>query len=137
MEDTTTEDSQQQPKSEPAAKAAPADQAASRPGAGHVVATLLLLALFLVATGTVSLGGVFLPSFTEDCITEAACDRVVIGWGSLLAIFGPWLVALVVVIWTTVRMLRRRAARRLPILGIFVNLALFAVGLWLAASGVG
>ncbi|WP_286310660.1 hypothetical protein [Agromyces mangrovi Wang et al. 2018] len=129
MDDTTQHDT-----TEPETTAA---DPASRPGAGHVVATLLLLALFLVVTATVSLGGVFLPSFTEDCITDAACDRARIGWGSLLAIFGPWLVALVVVIWTTVRMLQRRAARRVPILGTFANLALFALGLWLAASGVG
>ncbi|WP_353807795.1 hypothetical protein [Agromyces sp. SYSU T00194] len=113
------------------------DASGGRPGAGRVIATLLLLVLFLLVTAGLSVLGLFLPSFTEDCVTEAACDRQLIGWASLLAIFGPWLVALVVVIWTAVRMLRRRGARWLPLVGIVVNAGVFGLGLWLASGGVG
>lgn len=97
------------------------------------VALVLLQALLLVA--------LLVSAFSFGAINtgcqgnEAGCDVTAVRIGQALCTFGPPLVALVTIPWAIARVLRRRIAFWVSLLGSLLMVAVFFVGSTLMTLG--
>ncbi|PZF56502.1 hypothetical protein DEJ23_10060 [Curtobacterium sp. MCSS17_008] len=102
-----------------------------------VVATVLLLVLLAVESVAAGGGIVFLSLAFHSCAAPGnTCD---VGLGSAVAYVGPMLVALVLVVTLlgcTLRLVRRRLAWPVALLGIAAQVVVFSAALLLVDSAV-
>lgn len=101
-----------------------------------LVLTIALLVGMLASAVVASLGGVFLVFVTDSCGSVGRCNDAAVTAGVLTGAVGPLVVAAVAVLVAVVRLVRRRIAFWVPIVGSAVIVLVLGGGYLLASSGV-
>ena len=98
-----------------------------------VALTLLMIVLTIVLFVSSLSGGLF----NAGCSNAAAeCNVDLISIGHQICIWGPAIVAVIAVVWSFVRVLRRRIGFWVALLGLALMLGVFFVGQLLIDLGV-
>ena len=101
---------------------------AERPRRSADVTVTIVLIVVLALAGLTSLTfGLFLVMASDSCRDSDCTDRV--ATGVLLVEFAPIVAWVPTTVWAVVRMVRRKVAFWVPLLGIPVYLALVVAGL--------
>lgn len=98
--------------------------------------TIVLLVAMAAVAVVAALAGVFLVFVTDSCGTVGRCNDAVVTSGVLTGAIGPLLVALIAIAVAVVRLVRRRLAFWVPVVGFAVIVAVLAAGYLLTSSGV-
>lgn len=101
-----------------------------------LVLTIALLVGMLAIAIVAAFGGVFLIFVTDSCGSAGRCNDVAVDAGVLTGAVGPLVVATVALIAAIVRLVRRRIAFWVPIVGVAVIVLVLGGGYLLTSSGV-
>ena len=93
-----------------------------------LVLTIILLVVYFFATLGASLLGLLLGFASSACGQYGTCDSSLQSTGFWLAVLGPWIAFVVIVVITVILLVRRTLAFWLPLVGIGVALGLFIAG---------
>lgn len=100
-----------------------------------VLTVVLLIAMAAVAV-VAAFGGVFLVFVTDSCGSVGRCNDAAVTSGVLTGAVGPLVVALIAAVVAVVRLVRRRMAFWVPVVGLVLIVAVLVLGYLLTASGV-
>ncbi|MFT4136878.1 hypothetical protein [Microbacterium sp.] len=100
-----------------------------------IVLTSVLLLLLAALAAIVSYFGFFLAMASDPC-GAVACDTTLIGIGMLTAVVLPWIVLVVVIVVSIVRLVRRRLSFWLPLAAVPLVVGSWFVGAAIASAGV-
>ena len=99
--------------------------------------TVLLMVGLAVLVPLASFFGLFFGMASDGCIGNARCSSEQITVGIAISAGSPWIVYLVALGVVIVRWVRRRRTWWVPISALAVGAALWALGGFVAVSGVG
>ena len=102
----------------------------------RVVTVLLMLGL-AVLVPLASFFGLFFGMASDGCVGDTRCSSGQISAGIVISAGSPWVVYLVALAVVIVRWARRRRTWWVPIAALVVGTALWALGGFVAVSGVG
>ena len=123
--------------SETSVSAFPSEPVGKRPViVWDLVLTIVLLVLMVGAALLASFLSFFLAFASDSCGASATCDTDRIAAGMLVAMIGPLLVALLVLVAAIIVLVLKRIAFWIPIVGIMLVIGVFAGGAAFTASGV-
>lgn len=100
------------------------------------VLTLGLIVVMFLFVGAFALSTVTLSATSLACADAGACIENPVQVGQLIATFAPAAIALIVLVVSIVRLVRRRIAFWVPILGIVLMSAAFAIGTAIRDIGI-
>lgn len=99
--------------------------------------TIVLILAAAAATLGLSFVGLFFGLAGDACMGSNVCRPGWIEAGVLLAGFGVWLPFLAALIVAVVRLVRRRLAFWVPVVGLALSFSCTLLGAWLAGVGSG
>ena len=100
-----------------------------------VVVTVVLLVLLGILAFFVSIFGFFLVMASDPC-GAVECNTDLIGTGVLVAVSLPWVVLVAALVFAIIRLVRRRIAFWVPLVGSILVIASWFAGAAIAAAGV-
>jgi uncharacterized BrkB/YihY/UPF0761 family membrane protein len=103
---------------------------------GDVIASVILIVVGAIVIGFVAFISLFLAMMSDGC-GSGTCNYDLMGAAYYAALLLPPFVFLGAVIWAIVRMVQRRLAWWLPIVGVIAALVVWGVAYWLMAVSVG
>jgi uncharacterized BrkB/YihY/UPF0761 family membrane protein len=99
--------------------------------------TLLLIIITLVLAVAFAISAVGLGVTNQACSAEAAnCSETRVQVGQLICTYAPIAIALIVIIWSIIRVLRRKIGFWIVAVGIVLMSAAFLVGRLILDSGI-
>lgn len=101
------------------------------------MASIVLMVLGLIGFAMLAFASVFLVMVSDGCGSDGACDFDLMTAGFFVALLGPPIVYLASVVWTIVRLVRRRLAWWLPVVGALLALGVWAIGLAMLQASLG
>jgi hypothetical protein len=102
---------------------------ATPPRTADFLLTVLLILIELVVVVLLALSALAVSLSNLGCSTEiSGCDPTKVQIGQLLATWGPSVIAIATAIIAVVRVLRRKIAFWLPLLGIALMVGVFLLG---------
>lgn len=100
-----------------------------------VAVTIILLVVDLGLAAVASLMGMFLIMGSDPCGVRACSNElIVLGW--LMGMILPWVVLVVTVVWSIMRLVRRRLALWAPIVGAALIVLSLVLAFMVTAAGV-
>lgn len=103
--------------------------------AWDVAVTIILLVVDLGLAAAASVMGMFLIMASDPCGVRACSNElIVLGW--LIGMILPWVVLAVTVVWSIVRLVRRRLALWVPIVGAALIVLSLVLAFMVTAAGV-
>ncbi|WP_460775894.1 DUF6264 family protein [Microbacterium sp. GXF7504] len=102
---------------------------------GDTIATVLLIVLGAAVAGVGSVMALFLAFASDGCASDGCAARIEVGM--LTAMFTPWVLWFVGVVWAIVRVVRRRLAFWVPLAAAALGVAVWFLGAWIALSTLG
>jgi hypothetical protein len=123
--------------SETSVSAFPSEPAGKRPViVWDLVLTIVLLVLMVGAALLASFLSFFLAFASDSCGASVTCDTDRIPGGMLIAMIGPLLVALLVLVAAIIVLVLKRIAFWIPVVGMILVIGVFVGGAAFTASGV-
>lgn len=101
------------------------------------VVTVLLVIGLAVLVPLASFFGLFFGMASDGCVGDARCSTEQITAGIVISAGSPWAVYLVALAFVIVRWVRRRHTWWVPIAALAAGAVLWALGGFVAVSGVG
>jgi glucan phosphoethanolaminetransferase (alkaline phosphatase superfamily) len=101
------------------------------------VVTILLMIALAVLVPLASFFGLFFGMASDGCVGDTRCSSEQITVGIVISAGSPWVVYLAALAVVIVRWVRRRRTWWVPIAALLVGAALWALGGFVAVSGVG
>jgi hypothetical protein len=102
----------------------------------EVLITIIILVFDVALTAIVSLLGFFIALMSDSCGPQA-CNVDLIGAGMWVSVLLPWVVLVVIAGAAIMRLVQRRSAWRIPLLGVLAVVGAWLIGPLLAAVGMG
>jgi hypothetical protein len=124
----TTAQPESAPESAPAAAPVIPSKPARKVAAWDLILTIVLLLLVLLAGGIAGAAGIFLVFLTDSCGSGANCVEPQLDNGYFIATVGVWIPAVLAVIASIIVLVLKRRAFWIPIVGIVLIVATWAVG---------
>jgi len=116
---------------------APSDMRRRPVRVGDVVASIILLVLGAIAFAVLAFASLFLAMMSDGCGSGTNCNYGVMTAGYFVALLVPPVVFVAAAIWTIIRLVRRRLAWWVPLVGAAVALAAWGVGLAMMQASLG
>jgi hypothetical protein len=107
-----------------------------QPRTGDFFGTLVLLAVLFVLAGLFVVLGFGMGLTTMQCAGSSACNETTITAGSWAIIFGIPGITLTATIISAVRIVKRRLAFWVPLVGIALVLGVYLAGSWLIVASI-
>ncbi|GAA3027715.1 hypothetical protein GCM10010462_13130 [Microbacterium dextranolyticum] len=101
-----------------------------------VVASVILMVAGVIGFGLLAFMSLFLVMMSDACYNDR-CNTGVMSVGWLIAMAGPPLVFVAAIVWTIIRLARRKAAWWLTLAGAAVGIVLWFIGVGLMNVGLG
>ncbi|MBM7461710.1 DUF6264 family protein [Microbacterium dextranolyticum] len=114
----------------------PAPTPASGARVMDVVASVILMVAGVIGFGLLAFMSLFLVMMSDACYNDR-CNTGVMSVGWLIAMAGPPLVFVAAIVWTIIRLARRKAAWWLTLAGAAVGIVLWFIGVGLMNVGLG
>lgn len=117
----------------------PTGLAAPRPPArvGDIVASSILLVVGAIGFAALAFVSLFLAMVSDGCGSGADCDFGVMTAGYFVALVAPPVIFVAAAVWTIIRLVRRRIAWWLPIVGSLAALAVWGIGAAMMQASLG
>ena len=100
------------------------------------ILTIILLILFVGVVIVCSFAGALVVFAGDSCGASAECNYDIIGAAVMVGLIGPAVVGVVVLVVTIVRLVRKRVAFFVPLIGSVLAAAVVAGAFALASSAV-
>ncbi|MDQ0729204.1 DUF6264 family protein [Microbacterium sp. W4I20] len=104
---------------------------------GDVVASSILLIAGFIGFAMLAFVSLFLAMVSDGCGSGTNCDFGVMTAGYYLALVAPPLIFIAAAIWTIIRLIRRRPAWWLPLVGSVAALAAWGIGAGMMQASLG
>jgi hypothetical protein len=101
-----------------------------------LILTIVFLLLLLLAGGIAGAAGIFLVFLTDSCGSGANCVEPQLDNGYFIATVGVWIPAVVALIASIVVLALKRRAFWIPLVGIVLIVATWAVGYAVLTSAI-
>lgn len=101
-----------------------------------LVTSIILLVFAVVVAAILTFAAFFLAFASDPCGASTVCDTDRMGIGFVIALFGPGVVTLIMVVVTVVLLIVRRISFWVPIAGILLAVGVWVGGAALVISGV-
>lgn len=100
------------------------------------ILTIILLVVYLGWTVLCSFAGALIAFAGDSCGASSECDYDAIATGFTLGMFGPAVLAVVVLIFAIIWLARRHISFWIPLVGAVLAAAIVAIGFMIATGGV-
>lgn len=102
-----------------------------------VVASSILLVLGAIGFTMLAFVSLFFAMFSDGCGSGTDCDFGVMTAGYFVALAVPPVIFVVTAVWTIIRLVRRRLAWWLPVVGSLAALAAWGIGVAMMQASLG
>jgi uncharacterized membrane protein (DUF485 family) len=100
------------------------------------ILTIILLVVYLGWTLLCCFAGALVVFASDSCGASSTCNSDLVATGFLLGTFGPAALALIVVVFTIVWMVRRHISFWIPVAGAVLAAGIVGLAYVIASSGV-
>ena len=95
--------------------------------------TIVELVVMVGLTFVASFFGLFIAMASDGCFDDSRCADLV-GLGTLIGFLAPWVCLAGAIVWSVVRLVRRRIAFWVPWFFVLVWACLILLAVWIAAD---